>query len=117
MNKHPEVLVGHIIDSVRAIQRYLPDTKQDFLKNPEKQDAIIRRFEIIGEASSRLADDFRGQYPELPWGKVVGLRNILIHEYFNVDVESIWDLLQGDFKVFKDEVNQIAKAIGMDERA
>jgi uncharacterized protein with HEPN domain len=66
--------------SIKAIQKYtFGVSRADFMASSEKQDAVIRRLEVIGEAANRLADDFRSHYPEIPWSGIVGLRNVLIH--------------------------------------
>ena len=79
-----------VLDSARAIGRYLAGISRDqFENNSEKQDAVIRRFEVIGEAA-------RQALSEVPWRLVTGMRNILIHDYDDVDVGTLWDTAQAD---------------------
>lgn len=70
-----------------------------FIQNKQKQDlekdimlssALLRQLEIVGEAASSISHDFRGRYPEIPWHKIIGMRNRLIHAYFDVDPEIVW---------------------------
>jgi len=84
MKKDPLVYIDDIRDSIEAIKRYTAGvTKEDFFSSTEKQDAVYRRLEVIGEAANRLSDDFRNKYSQIPWYKIVGMRNILIHEYYH----------------------------------
>ncbi|MBT8367262.1 MAG: DUF86 domain-containing protein [Deltaproteobacteria bacterium] len=80
MKKDPLVYIDDIRDSIEAIKRYTAGlTKEDFFSSTEKQDAVYRRLEVIGEAANRLPDEFRNQYSLIPWPKIVGMRNVLIH--------------------------------------
>lgn len=86
-----------ILNSARAIRTYLTGVqRQDLEQNAEKQDAVIRRFEIIGEAAHHLSPAARDALPEIPWRLVSGMRNILIHDYDDVDVQTLWDTSQHD---------------------
>jgi uncharacterized protein with HEPN domain len=86
-----------ILDSARAIRQYLQGlTRAEFDTNEEKQDAVIRRYAIIGEAARRLSPQAQQALPEIPWRKVTGMRNILIHDYDDVDVGTLWDTAQDD---------------------
>jgi uncharacterized protein with HEPN domain len=94
MKKDPLVYVDDIYDSIKAIQKYTFGlSRADFMASSEKQDAVIRRLEVIGEAANRLTDDFRRHYPEIPWSGIVGLRNVLIHEYDTIDLDRVWQTI------------------------
>jgi len=81
------VFVGHIIESIELIERYSEKlTEETFKKDQGMQDAIIRRLEIIGEAVKNISLTFRTKHPEVPWKQMAGMRDILIHEYFDVDL-------------------------------
>jgi uncharacterized protein with HEPN domain len=97
MKKDPLVWIDDIRDSIEAVKRYTAGlTKEDFFNSTEKQDAVYRRLEVIGEAANRLPDEFRGQYPRIPWDKIVGMRNVLIHEYDSIDLDRVWETIQKD---------------------
>jgi uncharacterized protein with HEPN domain len=82
-----------ILAAARLIASYLRDTTQtDFLANSEKQDAVIRRIEIIGEATAHLTESTRLAIPELPFRKMRGMRNIVVHDYANVDLKIVWEV-------------------------
>jgi uncharacterized protein with HEPN domain len=67
-----------------------------FTQNEEKQDAVLRRLIIIGEATKRLSPEFRSQHPTIPWRNIAGLRDIAVHEYEKVDLDRIWRIIQTD---------------------
>ena len=82
-----------ILQAARLIASYLKDTTEaDFLANSEKQDAVIRRFEIIGEATAHLTEATRRAIPQLPFRKMRGMRNIVAHDYGNVDLKIVWQV-------------------------
>ncbi|MEW6448056.1 MAG: HepT-like ribonuclease domain-containing protein [Bacillota bacterium] len=78
----------------------------------EKQDAVIRRLTIIGEAVKSISPELKRECPAIPWQKITGMRNILIHEYFGVDVELTWKTVQRDLPVLKRELLNILKTAG-----
>ena len=82
-----------ILAAARLIASYVKDiTEADFRANTEKQDAVVRRLEIIGEATVHLSDATRQAVPELPFRKMRGMRNIVAHDYANVDLRIVWEV-------------------------
>ncbi len=65
-------------------------TKAEFLDDRKTQDAVIRNLEVIGEIVKRIPDDFRSDHPQVPWKKIAGMRDKLIHDYLGVDIEAVW---------------------------
>lgn len=83
--------IQDIINAIEKIERYLKKSSlAEFRKNDLVSDAIIRNFEIIGEASKNIPEVIRKAYPGIPWGQMSGMRDVLIHEYFGVDLETVW---------------------------
>lgn len=83
--------VNDILEAIEKIERYLKKTSlSEFKKNDLISDAIIRNFEIIGEASKNVPVAIRKKYSNIPWSQMNGMRNVLIHEYFGVDLETVW---------------------------
>lgn len=83
--------IKDILHAIDKIEHYTKNmTAAEFKKNELVIDAVIRNFEIIGEASNSLPITFQRDYPHIPWRQMIALRNILIHEYFGVDVSTIW---------------------------
>ena len=75
------------------------------------QDAVLRRLEIIGEAVKNLDEDFKNRYPEIPWKKIAGLRDVLIHEYFGVSLKRIWRVIKIDLVDLKFKISRIWEEI------
>ncbi|MDY0385814.1 MAG: DUF86 domain-containing protein [Methanolobus sp.] len=106
--KDPEVFLMHIMDSIEKIEDFTNDkTKEDFLEDIQLQDATIRRIEIIGEASKNIPDEFKTQYPAVPWSEMARTRDKLIHGYFGVDLQLTWDIIQHDLPELKEKIHQI----------
>ncbi len=96
MLRDKEVILD-IVEAVRKVLGYTAGvTFTEFLSNDEKQDAVLRRIMVIGEATKRLSADFRQRYPEIPWRDIAGMRDIIAHEYNRIDVERVWDVVQND---------------------
>jgi uncharacterized protein with HEPN domain len=96
------LLVEDIWESIEKIERYTKGMSHDKFQNDEKTtDAVVRNLEIIGEAAGRLPEDFIKRHAEIEWVKIIGLRNRIVHEYFGVDLQIIWQILKKDLPDFK----------------
>lgn len=84
------IYLHHIVDSIKDINTYTEGGCKEFFASKMIQDAVIRNLEIIGEAVKNLSPDFRNDQQDIQWKKIAGLRDILIHHYFGVDIESVW---------------------------
>jgi len=100
-----DVYFEDILESIAKIEFYISGvTKNQFENNEEKQDAVIRRLEIIGEAVKHIPDHIRKEYPSIPWKQIAGLRDIVIHEYFGVSISRIWSVLINDIENLKQAI-------------
>ncbi len=100
--------LGHILDAISAIESYLTGTDlADFSGNSMMLFATVKQLEIIGEASNYLTATTKGASSEIEWRKIIGLRHILVHEYFGIDAALIWQIVQYDLPVFKQQVEQL----------
>ena len=88
------VYLRHIMDAITKIESYACVGKEEFLSVSHWQDAIIRNLEVIGEATKRISKPLKEKYPGVPWRNVAGLRDVLIHDYMGVDLESIWNVVE-----------------------
>jgi len=100
--------IHHIIEAAENIADFISGvSKKEFEKNYEKQSAVIRQFEIIGEAAGKLTPEFINQHKEIDWSKVTGMRHKMIHDYFNVDVNIVWQTAVDDVETLKCSIEKI----------
>lgn len=89
-----------VLDMLLAARRALEHTRSltqhEFTASPLHQDAIVRQLTILGEAAKRVSADYRATHQNVPWKKIAGLRDIIVHEYFRVDADAVWRILQED---------------------
>ncbi len=98
--------LGHIADSVAAIETYTSGGRDAFFREQLLQDAVIRNFEIIGEAANRLSPAVRAR-PGVPWSKLIAFRNRLIHGYWSIDLPLVWDVIENELPGLKAEVERL----------
>ncbi len=104
------VYLSDVISSMELIERYTTKkTYSDFINDLELHDAVIRRLTVIGEATSRLTRALRNKYPKIQWKAIIGLRNIIIHNYDNVKLEEIWKIVRKDLPKTKKLIEKIKK--------
>ena len=108
MPRQPLIFLEHILESIELIEEYIENIDKDsFIKSKNIQDSVIRRLEIIGEAAKNLPFDFREKYNSIEWNKIAGMRDVLIHHYFGVDLKLIWNLIKKDIPKLKQEIQSI----------
>jgi len=108
MIKDPKIFLQHILESIKRIEEFTKNiSKEDFLKSTETQDAVIRRLEIIGEATKNLPEKFTQKYPEIPWNELARLRDKLIHGYFGVDLNLTFEIVKKDLPQLKKQISKI----------
>ncbi len=103
-----KVYIDDIVNCIKRIERYTEDiTYNQFIKNELIQDGVIRNLEIIGEAVKNIPMEIRNNYSNIEWRKIARLRDILIHDYFGVDLEIIWDVIKNKIPDLKRNVDDI----------
>ncbi len=112
MTRSPRILLGDILEAAELLERYTAGlNRQEFAGNVEKQDAVARRLEIIGESVKRLPKDLQDQHPDVPWREIAGARDVLVHEYFRIDVDLAWEMVQQDVPELAARIRSILGAL------
>ena len=110
MPRDSNVYLDDILRAIAKIQSYSADMSSEALTNDEKTlDAVVRNLEIIGEAAKNVPDAFKEEHPEIDWKRMAGLRDILIHQYFGIDVEIISDILRNKLPILEKQIQKIVK--------
>jgi len=104
----PDLLLGDILDSSMKIMEYTKSmTFENFSQDNKTIDAVIRNFEIIGEASNLLPDEFKDQHPAIDWHRIRGFRNRVVHDYFGIDLQIIWKIIADQIPFLIKEIAKI----------
>ncbi len=112
MKRDYRLLIKDIIDAINAIENFTDEmTYEAFVNDDKTASAVIRKFEIIGEASKNLPDSIRKKYPEIPWKSMAGMRDRLIHGYFGVDYTLVWNAINDDIKQIKPKLQEIVEKL------
>lgn len=108
MIKNDHVYLEHILESIRKIEDFVNAiTKFEFDQSILIQDAVIRNIEIIGEATKKISKQFTQSHPEIPWQDMAGMRDKLIHDYLDVDLEVVWKTVESDLPLLKELIQNL----------
>ena len=109
MSKRDSVLFLYdILECIEKIERYISGiTYEDFERDERTIDAVLRNLEVIGEAARNIPLEIRNRYYDIPWRKIVALRNVVIHQYFGVDLENIWKIITEDLPDLEEKVRSM----------
>jgi uncharacterized protein with HEPN domain len=103
--------LGDIYEAMENISLYTKGmTYRTFLNDKKTQDAIVRNFEVIGEAAKNITADFRAKNPEVPWKEIAGLRDKLIHFYFGINYRIVWNIAKKQLTKLKKQIKTILEA-------
>lgn len=114
--KDPRVSVAQILESIHRISAYTAGGREAFLSDRLIQDAVIRNFEIIGEAAKRVPEDYRLAHPEIPWRRLAGFRDVLIHQYERVHPPEVWQVIEDQLLPLKEVIKNILPPLDQLER-
>jgi uncharacterized protein with HEPN domain len=111
MSRDSEVYLRDIVDAIRKIRKYIGKASQTgFFADEKSVDAVLRNLEIVGEAVKHVPAKIRTANPKIPWKKIAGLRDILSHEYFNVNADIVWDVIQNKLQPLERRVRAILRS-------
>ena len=112
MPRDCKVYLEDILEAIQKIGRFTEKQTLKKFSNDEKTfDAVIRNLEIIGEAINKFPEEVRKKHPEVEWRKISGLRNVLIHEYFGINAEIIWDIVRNKLPQFEKQIRKVKKTL------
>ena len=97
----------HVLDAIGKIERYVEVGYEEFMAASHWQDAVIRQLEIIGEAVKRISPALLGSRPDIPWRRIAGMRDVLIHDYMGVDLEAVWRVTQQELASLRQAVEAL----------
>lgn len=108
MSKRSDIdYLTDIRESIERIETYIGTMSYEgFLKDEKSQDAIVRNIEILGEAAKNISMDFKNRYPQIPWKELAGARNRLIHQYFGVNYDIVWDIIKNNLPLVAQEIDK-----------
>lgn len=105
--KDDRLYLSHIRDAIARIQTYTSPGKSVFFSETIVQDAVVRNLEVIGEAVKNLSPSLRVQHPEVPWVRIAGMRDVLIHDYFGVRLETVWNAVENRLPELKQHIDAL----------
>ena len=108
MKRDTSLFIEDILESIKNIESFTKEiTEKELSKNIEKQSAIIRQIEIIGEAAKNIPLSIRKKYPDIPWKDIVGMRDVISHGYFKVDLFIVWKVIKEDLPDLKEKIEEV----------
>jgi uncharacterized protein with HEPN domain len=105
--KRDRPYLQHIIDAIDSIREYTRDGRDAFMRDAKTQDAVIRKFEIIGEATKRLDAETKARRPDIAWREIAGLRDVLIHNYMGVNLKRVWGVVEHRLQPLRKAIQEL----------
>ena len=110
MYRNYNLYLNDILAAIKSIERFVEDMDfEKFVKDDKTSSAVIRKFEIIGEATKNIPDEIREKYPNIPWKEMAGMRDRLIHFYFGIKYELVWETIKKEIPKIKPLIKKILK--------
>ena len=108
MNRDYKLFIEDIKKSIEQIEKYVRDISEEGFKRDLKiQDAVIRRLEIIGEATKNIPKEIKEKYPKIRWQEIVGIRDFLSHVYFGVNIDRVWNIIKKDMPILNEDIKKL----------
>ena len=101
----------HILEAIERIEKYAARGENAFRQDELIQNWMLRHLQVIGEAARTFSEPFRQQHPEVPWASVVGMRHVLVHEYFGIDLDIVWRVVSADLPDLKQKIEAILASL------
>ncbi len=97
----------HMLEAIERIERYAARGEQAFRREELIQNWMVRNIQVIGEAARALSPVLRGNYPDIPWSSIIGMRHVLVHDYFDVDLDIVWQVVERDVPTLKRNIQHV----------
>ena len=107
MKKDDTVYLRHILECIRRIEEDIAEGRERFMAVHTLQDAVLRNLQVIAESTPRLSDEMKATQPDMEWRKIAAFRNILVHDYLGIDLETVWDITQRDVPELRQAVEMM----------
>ena len=107
--RDPRERLQDILEAIGHIDRYAARGREAFEADELIQSWFVRHLQIIGEAARALPEEIRAKMPDIPWSKVIGMRHILVHDYFGIDTEVVWDAVQRDLPSLREKITSLLR--------
>ena len=105
------LFIEDILESINKINRYTKRISfEKFSQDDKTKDAVVRNFEIIGEAAKQLPEEIKNRFPDVEWKSMIDFRNVIIHEYFGIDLDIMWNIIKTKLPPLKSKIQKIPKA-------
>lgn len=105
--KDDRLYLIHISECIARIESYTTGGRDAFTQSTLIQDAVIRNLQVMGESAKRLSQETKAKHPDVEWRGASGLRNVLVHDYLGIDLDTVWDVLEKDLPLFKQAISQL----------
>jgi uncharacterized protein with HEPN domain len=116
LSKDPRLYLAHILECIRRIREYCADGRDAFHRDTKTQDAVIRNFEVIGEAAKRIPEDFRSAHPSVPWKDLAGFRDVPIHRYESVSIAAVWAVIDQHLPALETAISAVLPPLDVLEK-
>jgi uncharacterized protein with HEPN domain len=110
--KDDKLYIIHMLECIQRVEKYTVDGRDAFLGSELIQDAVIWNLQVMAESSQRISEELQLRYPEVVWFKIAGFRNVLVHDYLGVDLETVWMIVEGELPPLKQSLALMQKELG-----
>ena len=106
--RDPDLLVEDMLEALRKVELYTTGMEHSgFLQDEKTIDPVVRNLELLGEAARQVPEDFMTRHPHVPWRKIAGLRNRIVHDYFGLDLDIVWQIIQHDLPALRAQLETL----------